>query len=186
MEIEIDVSGTSSIYGGCLIYIKCEGKAPYIGEIPVKTYQNNNDRQRKENIRNEAKDIVLNGLNKLIGEQSATITLNPIKDVFEGLTDYLRMKGHTVYWGDKVKSKKVISDETHLASEKEFGELLRKNYKIDKYWPIVPSDKNAPMKNLNHQEKQIKNRKDYANVKTMHKRVRALMTLKSDKPEIVL
>lgn len=158
--IEVDDSGSGSIYGGILILVT-DGKEDFHKEVPLSLFAVSDKGKRSQLIRENICEIIKAGLKKLDGNKNSTQVHLCQGSIFDYAAAAIKRLGY------KVKRKKILG-RTNERAEELFKELLQDKYDIRNYNP-----KDYKKENL-RQFATLKKRRDFKNVKVNSKGVRNL------------
>jgi len=150
-NIEIDDSGSGSLYGGVIILVT-DGIINYYGEVPLKLFAIKDKERRNKSIRKEISRIIQAGLDELNARAKKTTVTICQGSIFNKADEDLKKKHYTV---NRVK----IEGRTNSEAEVLFTKLLSEKYGINNYSP-----KDYKKENLRQYEI-LRERRDFKNVK---------------------
>lgn len=151
VNIEVDDSGSGSLYGGIIILVS-DGKKDFFREVSLKFFSIKDKAKRINAINTETSKIVKKGLKALNARKNITNITICQGNTFNKTEENLKKCGF------KVKRTKIIG-RTNDEAEKAFSDLLGEKYGITNYNP-----KDYKKENL-RQYQILRSRRDFKNVK---------------------
>lgn len=149
--IEVDDSGSGSLYGGMIILVT-DGTNDYYKEVPLKLFAINRKTKRMSEIKKNITKIIKTGVKKLHGNKKDAVIRICQGNYFDQSSSQLKKEGYTV--------KRVqIEGRTNARAEYLFKLLLNEKYGIKNYSPSDYKGENLRQYNI------LKKRRDFKNVK---------------------
>lgn len=153
--IEVDDSGSGSLYGGMIILVT-DGINDYYKEVPLKLFAITRKTKRMSEIKKNISKIIKAGVKKLHGNKKETIIRICRGNYFDQSSDQLKKEGYNI--------KRIeIEGRTNARAEYLFKLLLNEKYGIKNYSPSDYKGENLRQYNI------LKKRRDFKNVKIHNK-----------------
>jgi len=155
--IEIDDSGSGSLYGG-LIILSTDGSNNFSKEIPLKLFSIKDKAKRVLSIKKAISKAVFSEIKALKASKKKTKILICQGNLFDYAEKELKKKKYNV-------SRVKIEGRTNFEAEKAFKRLLEEKYNIKNYSYEDYKKENIRQYNI------LKERRDFKNVKVHSKGV---------------